>query len=516
MMLGPMLAAGRARPLLLAALASVALVVPAAGQTSSMTDAPMPPSFLRAMEPMVPRDAATSAVVVTRHHTRINGRGIPYRAIVTETPLADAKGQPAVVAVSYGYVADLPGIDAAARPVAFVFNGGPGASSSPLHLHAFAPVRQAGTGDTAHMERNPHSLLDVADLVFIDPPGTGASMPVKGGDPSGFFSVGGDARAVWAMIDAWKQANGRTRSPTILIGESYGTMRASAMLTEALKADRPLPQAVVLLAPSLGGDFGAIFDAVNKLPTFAAVAWYHQAVPRNGRTVAQVFDEAQAFAETDYVLARARGSRLSAAEKARVAGRLSALIGLPAAQIAAVDLHLDNYPFMLSLLAGKGLRTGQLDARATRAISASNLRPPFDDPSMTLGVDGPAMAERYLRDQLGYTLPSPYRSLNLGINFGWTWDKDYGGSYQMMDFGPQLARALKQSPAMRLFMAGGYYDITTPLRAGRFALEQAQIPPDRVIVKAYPAGHSIFEDEDSLAQLAADLRQLIRDLPPAD
>lgn len=234
------------RHLLLAA--ALALPAPLVAQ-ADMADAPMPPAFLRAMEPMVPRETATSNVKVTKHKARIDGREIAYRAIVTELPLPGADGKPAIVAVSYAYVADKSG-DPTKRPVAFIFNGGPGASSSPLHMHAFGPYRivggKAAGGDSARMEQNPHSLLDVADLVFIDPPGTGASMPVKGADATPFFGVGGDARAVWAMIDGWKQANGRTGSPTILIGESYGTARAGAMLAEAMKAKKPLDRKSVV------------------------------------------------------------------------------------------------------------------------------------------------------------------------------------------------------------------------------------------------------------------------------
>lgn len=498
------------RHLLLAA--AIVLPAPLAAQ-QDMANAPMPPSFMRAMEPMVPRETATSNVKVKPHKARINGREIAYKSIVTELPLPGPDGKPAIVAVSYAYVADKAG-DPATRPVVFIFNGGPGASSSPLHMHAFGPRRIAGKGEAARLEDNPHSLLDVADLVFIDPPGTGASMPVKGADASSFFGVGGDARAVWAMVDGWKQANGRTASPTIIFGESYGTARAAAMLAEAQKAKKPMPQGVVLLAPALGGNEGDILEAANKLSTFAAVAWYHNAIPRAGRTVEQHFADARRFAETEYVSALAQGPRLPPAEKTRIAKRMSDLIGLAPEQIEKADLRIDNYPFMLSLLADKGLRTGQLDARATRLISESNLRPPFDDPSMTLGSDGPAMVERYLRDELGYALPSPYRSLNLGINFKWSWDKDYGGSYQLMNFGPYLKQALDEAPQLKLFMAGGYYDITTPLQAGSFALEQAGIPPARVTIKGYPAGHSIFEDEDSLKALAADLRAMILAVRP--
>jgi len=164
---------------------------------------------------------------------------------------------------------------------------------------------------------------------------------------------------------------------------------------------------------------------------------------------------------------------------------------------------------MLNLLAAKGLRTGQLDGRATRATAESKLRPPFDDPSMTLGASSAQLIETYLKSELGYALPSPYRSLNLGINFKWNWDKEYGGSYRSMSFAQYLKAAMDAKPSLRGFTGGGYYDITTPVYAGQFALEQAGVAMDRVAAHHYAAGHSVFEDEAGLAALSADLHAFV-------
>ncbi|MBU2034027.1 MAG: peptidase S10, partial [Alphaproteobacteria bacterium] len=137
---------------------------------------------------MVERETASDRVITTAHQGRFNGRTLAYHAIVTETPVANEAGETAAVVVTYGYVAKNAG-DPTARPILFVFNGGPGASSSPLHMKAFGPrILVAGeSGDV--LVNNEHSLLDAADLVFIDPPGTGASMPVAGSDPTSLFTV---------------------------------------------------------------------------------------------------------------------------------------------------------------------------------------------------------------------------------------------------------------------------------------------------------------------------------------
>ncbi|WP_260928426.1 hypothetical protein [Novosphingobium sp. 9] len=117
--------------------------------------------------------------------------------------------------------------------------------------------------------------------------------------------------------------------------------------------------------------------------------------------------------------------------------------------------------------------------------------------------------ERYLKDELGYSVPSPYRNLNLGINFKWSWDKEYGGSYQAMSFAPYLTAAMAEKPTLRLFAAGGYFDVTTPVYAGQFALEQNGVPANRMAMHRYASGHSTFEDETALASLSRDLHAFV-------
>ncbi|WP_260928428.1 S10 family serine carboxypeptidase-like protein [Novosphingobium sp. 9] len=334
-------------PALLLAAAPTALMAQDEG------NAPMSPAFLQAMEPMVPRDAASDRQVTTAHAITLNGRKLAYHAIVTETPMPGSDGMPVAEGVSYAYVAD--GVkDETKRPVLFVFNGGPGASSSPLHLQAFGPRRMVGKDQAAHIEDNRFTLLDSADLVFIDPVGTGASMPIKGKDASSYFGVGGDARGVSLIISRWLKAHGRTASPVLLVGESYGTSRALAILNENMKARTWLPDGVVLLSLAIGDTDGPVIADATLLPTLSAVAWYHNAIDRGGRTVEQQFAQALHFAQTDYASALMQGPSLPAAEKARVAQQMSALIGIPAATLEAADLHLDKRQFMLTLLAAKG------------------------------------------------------------------------------------------------------------------------------------------------------------------
>lgn len=461
-----------------------------------------PPAFLRAMKPMVERDAATDRVFTRHHVATIGARHIAYDAIATETPVKNAAGQVAAVLVTYAYVASGKDADPK-RPVLFIFNGGPGASSSPLHLEAFGPERIVGEGTQAKLVDNPYSLLDVADLVFVDPPGTGASMPVKGADPASLFSVAGDASAVAYAVDAWRTANGRTQSPFALVGESYGTSRALAMLGAEMEAKEQLPSGVALLSLALGGTSGPILSNLVDFPTFATVAWYHNRVDRSGRSVEQQYLAALTFAQDTYLPALVKGPHLSETERMTVARQMSDFIGIDAKTLAANDLQIDPMQFMTTVL-GNGDRTGRLDARVTRANAASQMHPPFDDPSMTLGTETGSLIAGYLQNAFGYAVPSPYRTLNLGINFKWKYADHV--AFDGVEFAPYLVRALSQSPDLKVFTSSGYYDITTPAYEGQLALDQAGVPLANRTSRIYKSGHSVFEDETQLARLSSDLR----------
>lgn len=201
---------------------------------------------------------------------------------------------------------------------------------------------------------------------------------------------------------------------------------------------------------------------------------------------------------------------LSAVGCKPVAAEMEKLICIPQDQLLAADLRLDKSSFMLGLLNEKALRTGQLDARITRPVAESDFQPPFDDPSMTLGTATTDAIQNYLADDLGYPVHSQYRSLNLGINFKWSWAE--GTSYSSARFAPYLAEAMVRKPGISVYTSGGYYDITTPAYACVFALDQAGVPRDKRMTRFYAAGHSVFEDEQGLAKMSADLRAWIAGL----
>lgn len=453
------------------------------------------------------------AAAVTKHTGTFNGERFRYTATVFETAIAGADGAPAATMINTSYVRDgVP--DRNKRPVMFVFNGGPGASSSPLHMSAFGPRRRDGNA----IIDNPYSPLDSMDLVFIDPIGTGFSRPHPGTDGQAFWSVTGDAASVKAFIRSWLKSNGREASPRFLCGESYGTVRAG-QIAQTGHAGKDLSFDGVLLFSLVAVPAGGEMPYVATLPTFAVTAAYYGKTDAGGRPVAKIFDEAARFARTEYIGALIQGDALPAAEKSRIAQEVSRRLGLPAGFVESKNLRIGKADFMMNLLKDRGLRTGQLDSRASGEIAVyANRQPPYDDPSMS----GPAPAlpagpappasplQGYLTGELKFQTTETYRALNLEINAKWKYDVDGA----MSDTAQRVGAVMREQTNLRLFWAAGYYDITTPLAAGRYMLDHAGIPPERLTLALFPTGHSVFEGDENLAKFTQAVRQFVKGTIP--
>lgn len=455
--------------------------------------------------PRQPDSPRPSPIRVTTDHTGVfGGQSVRYSATVAETIVPGPDGAPAASIVTTTYLRqDVANRDR--RPVLFAFNGGPGASSSPLHFSAFGPRRYVTAPDGRRdMGDNPFSVLDAMDLVFIDPVGTGYSRPLPGVDGQWFWSVTGDAASVQSFIAAWLKANGREGSPRFLCGESYGTTRAAQIVS--MGADLRFDG--VLLLSTTGGPDGPVWPFVVLFPTFATTAAFHGIVPAAGRSVHQIFDEAARFARTTLRSALAKGARLTDAERERVAGEMARRIGLPASFIAGKSLRIGRDSFMLGLLKDRGLRTGQLDTRVTgRLEDFAGRHPPYDDPSMP-GAQGAAQkptAHLYFTNELQVPAADPYRTLNLDINARWRFDSERA----MKDPIGLVGAAMRKQPRLRLFWVGGYYDLTTPLGSGRYILERAGVPAGRLTALAVPTGHMPYDGDENLARFVAAVRRFV-------
>lgn len=492
----------------LAAVSTLALTAPTTAQ-----DAPKP----EAAKPA----AAPEAQVRSRDLVgTFGGQRIAYRATIADTILTDETGKAEAVIVTTSYVktpADP------SRPVFFIYNGGPGSGSVWLQMGAFGPKRVAIPSDARDdgappypLLDNPDSLLDVADLVFIDPPGTGFSYLTQGTDPKKYYGLRQDGRAVAQVIRRWINDNGRWSSPKYLGGESYGTSR-TAMVVDELEGstynDVGL-NGLILISTIL--DFagreptpGNELAYVVTLPNMAAAAYYHGKV--QAPSVEAIVEEARQFAIGPFAAALLKGQDLPQAEREAVRRELSRLTGLSEEYLEQADLRVTDQRFYKELLRDRGLTIGRLDARYTGKDFDNAGETPDADPSF-YGIDAgyTAAINQWARETLGYKTDRTYQSIG---NVGGLWDWSLGsgwGRQAYLNIAPLIGQAMRQNSGLRLFNAQGYYDFATPFFGAEYSLKRTGIPQDRITWKYYDAGHMMYVRDEDRAKLSADLREFIK------
>jgi carboxypeptidase C (cathepsin A) len=476
---------------------------------------------------------------VSRHHISIGGQRIAYTASVRETFIVDAQGERTASLVSTSYIR-TDGKDNAARPVLFVFNGGPGSASLWLHLGFVGPRRLAMDGASGALEIDPRttppfrlvdnddSPLDVADIVLFDPPGTGFSRILKAGTEAQFLGTAQDASITSAFIRDWLTRHQRWNAPRYLMGESYGTIRAAVVarqLAGGPTADGRMESApvsgVLLLGQALSfGD--ARRNALTSLSAMAATAWWHGKVARQDAAGNLVSFEshvarARAFADHAYVLALHAGSRMPEAQRREVADTLAGLTGLRAESILAQKLLVTPALFANEVLRDDGLQVGLYDARYTLPLAASAGDPVADDPAMGQYVPGFVSAiNHYLRDDLGVSLPLAYNAIEFAdVNARWDYGAGAGrGPVPGRDHAEDLATAMRRSPSTRLFVGTGWFDLVTTVGGAEQMLAHAGLDPARVVVRTYASGHMPYIGADSRRQVAADVRAFLQPMQP--
>lgn len=461
------------------------------------------------------------------HTVTINGEDIAFTAIAGETYIKNAKGEEVASIFATSYIRD--GVDdPRTRPVAFVFNGGPGSASLWLHLGVFGPKRLQLPVDDAggplddgaapyDLKENAYSALDVADLVFVDPVGTGFSKAIKDGDPSDFWGVTADARSLREFIRLWLTEHKRWNSPKYLMGESYGTTRIAALVNELEGGLTDIAiNGAVLISVVLNFNLddtipGNAVGYAGLLPTYAATAWYHEQIDRTRwKDQSAMLDAVRAFAIDDYVPALMKGRDLPDADRQAIAEKLSGFIGLDTDYLLRSHLTVPLQPFMRELLRDQGLSVGRLDSRFTGVEPDGVGQNPEFDPSF-YGIDAgytAAMLDYFTRD-LGVDMDDPYTTIG-GVR-GWDWETaTAGGSRSFLNVAPYLERAMRQNKDLRILAANGYYDHATPFFATELTFNQPGFDPDRVTLTYYDAGHMMYIHGPSLEKLASDIRAFIK------
>ncbi|HTI03921.1 MAG TPA: hypothetical protein VL549_01280 [Gemmatimonadales bacterium] len=467
---------------------------------------------------------------VTDHTIKIGAQLVPYRATAATMLLKNDKDE-AIGSLYYtAYIrSDGGGRDLSQRPIAFIYNGGPGSASAWLHMGAFGP-RRIVTSDAAptppppyQLVDNQNSLIDVTDMVFIDPIGTGFSKPVGKGTGKDFWGVDEDAKALAQFISQYVSRNGRWSSPKYLIGESYGTTR-SAVLGNRLERDGISLNGIVLISSVL--DFETLLFAPGHdlsyelyLPSYAATAAYHKviAAPPN---VGAFLTEVRRYAMTDYAAALAAGATLPADRKAQVAKQLAAYTGLSEDYLLKSDLRVPLRQFMAELQRSRGLVTGRLDSRFSGPLLdllAENA--PGDPQSNAVTGAFTAAANSYLRGELKFETPDRY-VMGGGNQGQWNWTRDGQRGWATTTYvGEDLAQALVTNPHLRIEIENGYYDLATPFFATEYTVNHLEGLSadlrDNITLKYYDAGHMMYLYEPALTELKQNVARFITNPAPA-
>jgi carboxypeptidase C (cathepsin A) len=468
--------------------------------------------------PAVAGTTADGVEAVTRHTVTIGGRAIAYTARAGTTALRNADGEEIGQVFSVAYLAD--GADPHTRPVTFVWNGGPGSSTMWLQMASFAPVRVAIPSNATPpapetpLGPNSDSLLDTTDLVYIDAIGTGYSRITGKGQTTDFYGVDEDAKAFDQFIRLWVTAHGRWSSPKFLFGESYGTTRA-ADVVNLLQNDGMAIDGVVLLSSVL--DFNALDNNqgpgedegyVAFLPTEAAVAWYHHALPNQPADLPSFLDRVRAFAIGPYADALMRGDALDPATRAQIVATLHDDTGLSTAYIERAHLRLDPSRFEHEVLHDQGVTTGRLDGRyqgldLDRTADVPSYDPTSDD-ALEDAIIGAFSA--YVRDDLDYRVDRPYAGVNYAI--GAHWNYRTAGTIVSTNVADDLRQALVKNPYLHVFSANGWFDLATPFFGTQYTLDHLGLDAAvhrRISYGFYPSGHMVYLNDEARHAFKADL-----------
>jgi carboxypeptidase C (cathepsin A) len=458
---------------------------------------------------------------VTDHTIRAGSGLVPYRATAATMLLKNDKDE-AIGSLYYTAYTRTDIRDPVQRPLAFVYNGGPGAASAWLHMGAFGP-RRVVTTDAAHtppppyqLVDNPSSLIDVADLVFIDPIGTGFSKPVGKGTGKDFWGVDEDARSLAQFVTQYVSRNGRWASPKYLIGESYGTTRSAVLVNRLQQREGMTFNGVVLISSVL--DFetllfspGHDLSYVLYLPSYAATAAYHKVIPAPAN-LETFLGEVRRYAMGDYADALAAGTALSGEQRAAVAKRVAQYTGLGEDYLLKADLRVNLRQFMAELQRPRGMITGRLDSRFSGPLSDLLAENASGDPQ-SAAVTGAytAAINGYLRGELKYQGDDRY---TMGGGVEWNWIREGQRGWASATYvGSDLVQAMVNNPNLRIEIENGYYDLATPFYATEYTVDHlAGLPAalrGRIALKYYEAGHMMYLREADLAKLKDNVSRFI-------
>jgi carboxypeptidase C (cathepsin A) len=435
----------------------------------------------------------------------------------------------------FGPVDDEKTPNAPPRPIAFVFNGGPGAASAYLQFGAVGPRRLVLNDDgtlpppPARFVDNPLTWLSFADLVFIDPVGTGFSRSVgkkdEKADERAFFGSKADIETLGRFIRLYLTRNDRWLSPKFVVGESYGGYRVAALSDTLQSSFGVALNGAMLISPLLdfslsdGNRYQPLPWAL-KLPSYAATALQHglSGLPKpNGPVDRKALGEVEAWSLGGYLTALAEGDRLKGTAAQAMIDKVASYTGLPKEAVQRRHGRIPIGAFAKTLLRDRD-RVVSLSDGSVVAIDNNPETPTFRDRRLDIlnAALGPAF-NAYLRDELKFETDLPYLVLNSDVGRQWRWGGEPGrvGSAGVLD---ELKAGMTLNPHLKVLIVHGLFDLVTPYFASAYAIDQLYLDPavrQNIALKTYAAGHMIYTHTVAREALYRDTEAFFRDATAA-
>lgn len=472
---------------------------------------------------MLKTDVFTPSRFTGEGSITLRGMKVPYHTVSEDNVFYDDDGKPIASIFSYSYFrSDVE--DVKSRPVLFGFNGGPGTSSMMVHVGFLGTKRvRYGEVDDEGLPLPPYEscdneqcLLDIADLVLIDPVGTGFGRLLDESKKEMFYGIEPDAEAILTFIQTWLTRHNRWQSPKYLMGESYGCTRASTVagigsLAGADRAYSVVFDGLIMIGNTVTvgnffSDKAPVYPAVLAFPTLAAVNWYHN--HPSTQTVEEFVAEAKRFADTEYLLALYQGETLKGDAREHIIERVIYYTGVSREYLERRELVLDDVEYRGQVARNQGRSVARLDGRITRPLYQ-----PLQD-EQKLGIHDDPAEGKY---------NSFFQSVLCGEVFpllGIRWDRNFVNSHSLyMNWNNEikgrntshaLSAAMRRTPTMRTFFINGWYDICTQIGILYYTLDHAGLPMDRVFVKGYEAGHMAYLGEKNIQAVTDDMYTFIK------
>lgn len=460
---------------------------------------------------------ALESAVKTQNTVTVKGQEIPYTATTGTLPVFNSRGE-AVAAVFYVYYERADVEDKSNRPLTFSFNGGPGSSSIWMHLGYTSP-RRLNIDDEGNpirpfgVRENPYSIIDVTDIVYVDPVNVGLSRMVEGASRGQFFGVNSDVNYLAAWIELFVNRQNRWKSPVFLKGESYGTTRVAGLSRRLQSAHKMFVNGVILVSPTSLGMSHTMPLSVRHLPHYAATAWYFGQLPPElqRRDLDDVLEEVEAFAINEYAPALAHGGFLPADRRQEMARRIAAYAGVSPSFVDNRNLEIPISHWRKELLRDQRLTVGRLDSRYQGVDrDAGGLSYDYD-PAMSSWNHSftPAM-KTYLREELNYPTDMEYVTIGGSVH---PWDRSGDNT------GENLRRAMAENPYLKTLVQAGYYDGATDYFSAKLLtwnLDRSGQLSDRFRYTVYRSGHMMYLRDEDLVTSNQDIREFIRWAIPED